>query len=147
MDITLVIIGLLIVLAAVLVAVVMCVVRWRRVLRIGGVNVALRWRIDGTGGGWHLGIGRYRGEQFAWYRVLSLRKGADRVFTRSDLEIAERRKPDGAEVYALPSGATVLRCESEDHEVIEIAMGPGTLTGFLSWLESAPPGHQVRRAS
>jgi hypothetical protein len=26
-------------------------------------------------------------------------------------------------------------------------MAPGALTGFLSWLESAPPGHQIPRAS
>jgi hypothetical protein len=41
----------------------------------------------------------------------------------------------------------VLRCESETQEAIEIAMGPGALTGFLSWLESAPPGRRLPRAS
>jgi hypothetical protein len=33
----------------------------------------------------------------------------------------------------------VLRCRVGERE-IELAMTPGVLTGFLSWLESAPPG-------
>ena len=36
-------------------------------------------------------------------------------------------------------GASVLCCRSGDQE-LELAMPPGVLTGFLSWLESAPPG-------
>jgi hypothetical protein len=34
----------------------------------------------------------------------------------------------------------VLRCRAGGSDV-EIAMAPGVLTGFLSWLEAAPPGH------
>ena len=30
---------------------------------------------------------------------------------------------------------------------VEIAMGPDALTGFLSWLESAPPGRSIPWAS
>lgn len=145
MTVTLVIIGLL---AAASLILLWVSLRWRRVLKQGGVNVALRWRADEASGvGWHLGIGRYLGEEFAWYRVLSLRRGPDRVLNRDDLQIAERREPTKQEVYALPVGATVLRCESSDGPVIEIAMASGALTGFLSWLESAPPGHQIPRAS
>lgn len=122
--------------------------RWVRVLRAGGVNVALRWRGSGqigdNGVGWHLGIGRYRGADFAWYRIMSLRLGPDRVLSRDELEIAERREPGGAEAYALPGGATVLRFTEGDTSAIEVAMGPGALTGFLSWLESSPPGRRMR---
>ncbi|MPY99314.1 MAG: DUF2550 family protein [Actinophytocola sp.] len=144
MAITLVVIGLLTAIAAVLAWVAL---RWRRVLLAGGINVALRWNDEQADLGWHLGIGRYQGERFVWFRVLSIRRGPDRVLYREDLQIAQRRDPAGSEVYALPSGASVLRCESSRGDTIEIAMATGALTGFLSWLESAPPGRQVRRAS
>lgn len=121
--------------------------RWFRMRRAGGVSVALRWRPDNVRAGWHLGIGRYEGEDFAWYRVWSLRSGPDRVFQREALEIADRRDPSGSESYAVPADATVLRFESDRQPAIEIAMGPGALTGFLSWLESAPPGRRLPYAS
>jgi hypothetical protein len=33
----------------------------------------------------------------------------------------------------------VLRCR-DGQRTVELAMTPGVLTGFLSWLEAAPPG-------
>ncbi|GAB3478122.1 uncharacterized protein DUF2550 [Amycolatopsis cihanbeyliensis] len=144
MGITLMVIGLLLVL---LTLTGWYLLRWVRMRKVGGVSVALRWRPDRARSGWHLGIGRYRGEEFVWHRVWSLRTGPDRVFHRDHLEIADRRDPIGTESYAVPAGSTVLRCESDRQEPIEIAMGPGALTGFLSWLESAPPGRRVPRAS
>lgn len=144
MEIVLVAIGLLIALG--LIALCWGILRWHRVLKIGGVNVALRWRTDQADLDWHLGIGRYQGEEFVWFRVLSLRFGPDRVLSRDGLVIRRRREPTGQEVYTLPQGASILRCESSTGEPLEIAMAPGALTGFLSWLESAPPGRQIRRA-
>ncbi|GAA3574309.1 DUF2550 domain-containing protein [Amycolatopsis ultiminotia] len=121
--------------------------RWIRMRRGGGVSVALRWRPDDPRSSWHLGLGRYEGDEFVWYRVWSLRSGPDRVFQRESMQIADRRDPSGSEAYAVPEGSTVLRCASSAQEAIEIAMGPGALTGFLSWLESAPPGQRLPRAS
>ncbi|WP_410654198.1 DUF2550 domain-containing protein [Amycolatopsis sp. lyj-112] len=121
--------------------------RWVRMRRGGGVSVALRWRPDEARSSWHLGLGRYEGDEFVWFRVWSLRNGPDRVFQRASMEIADRRDPSGTEAYAVPEGSIVLRCESATQEAIEIAMGPGALTGFLSWLESAPPGRRLPRAS
>lgn len=144
-DVTMVVIVLL--LAAAVAVLAWGAVRWHGVLKAGGITVALRWRMDQGDVGWHLGIGRYQGEQFVWFRVLSLRRGPDRVLNRDDLRIAERREPSGPEQYALPASSTVLRCESGTGGGIEIAMDSGALTGFLSWLESAPPGHQIPRAS
>ncbi|MEU6642057.1 DUF2550 domain-containing protein [Saccharomonospora sp. NPDC046836] len=144
MDIAIVVLALLL---ALLVVAVWYALRWVRMRRLGGVSVALRWQPDRERSGWHLGIGRYRGEEFVWYRVWSLRTGPDRIFQRDGLEIADRREPVGVESYAVPAGSTVLRFESDVQEPIEIAMGPGALTGFLSWLESAPPGRRIPRAS
>jgi hypothetical protein len=135
------VVGALLALVALILAYL--VVRRLRLLRAGGVHVALRTRIDDSGKGWQLGVGRYRGDEFAWFRVLSLRAGPDRVIRRHGLEIADRRDPGEPEAYGMPAGARVVRFRSRaggrDPEV-EIAMGPDALTGFLSWLESAPPG-------
>lgn len=144
MDITTIALALLLV--AVLVG-LWYGLRWVRMRRVGGVSVALRWQPDQARAGWHLGVGRYHGEEFVWYRVWSLRTGPDRVFHRERLRIVQRREPVGTESYAVPAGSTVLRCQSDDGAAIEIAMGPDALTGFLSWLESAPPGRRLPRAS
>ncbi len=111
-----------------------------RALRSGGVHAALRTRLDDTGKGWHLGVGRYQGDEFVWFRVLSLRPGPDRVISRSALEIADRRDPSGPELYSMPPSSRVLRFRETGAAEIELAMSPDALTGFLSWLESAPPG-------
>ncbi|MFL6142256.1 MAG: DUF2550 domain-containing protein [Labedaea sp.] len=140
MDTRLLLLALLALFASVL---AYLVVRRVRLLRSGGVHVALRTRFDDSGKGWHLGVGRYQGDEFAWFRVLSLRAGPDRVIRRSGLEIANRREPDGPEAYGMPAGARVIRFRNRRggaHPEVEIAMGPDALTGFLSWLESAPPG-------
>jgi hypothetical protein len=132
------------VLLLVLLLLVWLTMRRLRALRSGGVHAALRTRLDPSGKGWHLGVGRYRGDEFVWFRVLSLRPGPDRVIHRSGLEIADRRDPSGAELYGMPPGSRVLRFSdpagSTTEPETEIAMSPDTLTGFLSWLESAPPG-------
>ncbi|HEV7451095.1 MAG TPA: DUF2550 domain-containing protein [Pseudonocardiaceae bacterium] len=109
-----------------------------RLVRQGGIDVALRSRPNDAGRGWHQGVGRYRGDDFAWFGVSSLRSGPDRVFGREQLEIVERRGPTLPESYTMPSGSVVLRCRTDVDE-LELAMGEDTLTGFLSWLESAPP--------
>ena len=57
---------------------------------------------------------------------------------REQLEIVERRGPTPPETYVVPSGSVVVRCRTDVDE-LELAMRQDTLTGFLSWLESAPP--------
>jgi hypothetical protein len=118
-----------------------------RYLREGGIHVALRRRIDDHGRGWQVGVGRYRGDEFVWYRVLSVRSGPDHVIPRFGLEIVHRRQPSGQESYAMPVDATVLHCRADSGGEIELAIGAEALTGFLSWLESAPPGSIVPWAS
>jgi hypothetical protein len=129
----------LLVVAAVLVGFLM---RRLRLLRAGGVHVALRRRMAGGGPGWQLGVGRYRGDEFVWYRALSVRSGPDHVIPRLGLEIADRRAPSTPETYTMPVGATVLRCRGETGE-LELAMDSEAMTGFLSWLESSPPGRAI----
>jgi hypothetical protein len=141
-------VGALLVVVLVLAACGIVWLTWRRIreLRAGGIDVALRVRIDDAGRGWHLGVAHYRGEEFAWYRVLSLRSGPNWVLNRGELDIRTRREPSVAERYTMPAEATVLNLTGLHHN-LELAMGPDALTGFLSWLESAPPGRSVPWAS
>lgn len=121
-----------------------------RLMRGGGVDVCLRRRRavrDVTrAAGWHFGVGRYRGDELAWYRLTSFRPGATVVIDRTALEIVDRRPPNGAETYVMPQARTVLRCRI-DGEDLELGMSPGVLTGFLAWLEATPPGRSYRQAS
>lgn len=109
-----------------------------RLVRQGGVDVALRVSPNDAGYGWHQGVGRYRGDGFAWFSLSSLRSGPDRILDRERLQIVERRGPTAPESYAVPSESIVLRCRTGVEE-LELAMRQDALTGFLSWLESAPP--------
>ncbi len=135
-----------------------------RLMRGGGVDVCLRRRPVGVSrlasrfssrsgqpdasAGWHSGVARYHGDQLSWYRLTSFRPGSSLSLHRSELEIIGRRAPADAETYVMPLTSAVLRCRSHGAEV-ELAMTPGVLTGFLAWLEAAPPGRnaQYPRAS
>jgi len=127
-------------------------IRRVRLMRGGGVDVCLRRGPSSetrhVAAGWHFGVGRYRGNELAWYRLTSLWPGSTVLVDRSDLQILDRRAPSAVEVYALPQAASVLRCRAGGVD-LELAMTPGVLTGFLSWLEAAPPGHRTgyRQAS
>ncbi|MHA6796133.1 DUF2550 domain-containing protein [Pseudonocardia bannensis] len=133
-------------------------VRRVRLMRGGGVDVCLRRRSGicresresrDSAAGWHFGVGRYRGEQLAWHRLTSFRLGPTVSIDRNELEIVDRREPTGPESYALPPAAVVLRCRHPQGADLELAMSPGVLTGFLSWLEATPPGRSTgyRQAS
>jgi hypothetical protein len=135
-------------LLVVLLAVVGLVARRLQLLRGGGVDVSLRRRLDEPGGsGWQEGVGRYRGDELAWFRLASLWPGPTVVVDRTALEIVDRRPPTEAEVVAIPAAGVVLRCRTPAR-TLELAMAPGVLTGFLAWLEATPPGRTgYRQAS
>ena len=112
----------------------------RRVLTRSGGTFDCSLRLgSGDGKGWALGIGRYAGDSLEWYRVFSYAARPREVLARRDLEILDRRPPVGPEVFSLLAGAVVVKCRNAEG-FIEFAMSPEALTGFLAWLESAPPG-------
>lgn len=108
-------------------------------LRTGAIDVTLRDGSGSSGRGWVLGIARYSSDQLLWFRVFSLWPTPSRVMTRKQLEIQDRRRPDGTESWAVAPGSVILVCSSGGTPV-QLAMGEEALTGFLSWLEAAPPG-------
>jgi hypothetical protein len=102
--------------------------------------MSLRLYPDGQHGrGWALGVGRFVGDELQWFRTFSLSPRPKRVLSRHDLSVNSRRRPVGGESLALMSGSIVLACANPAGPV-DLAMTEAAETGFLSWLESAPPG-------
>ena len=97
----------------------------------------------GTGRGWVLGVGRYSGDLLEFFRIFSLLPRPRLVLTRGVLRYDGTRAPVGSEGHALYAGHVIVRCRSASQSV-ELAMAPDAVTGFLSWLEAAPPGSSPR---
>ena len=121
---------------------VLCLLFFRRgvIARRGGtVELSLRLSTMVPGRGWSSGLARFAGDELRWYRIFSFAFRPRRVLSRRGLAVERRRAPAGEERLVLPSDWVVVRCVSHQAPV-EIAMPLGTLTGFLSWVEGAPPG-------
>ncbi|MEU6946146.1 DUF2550 domain-containing protein [Streptomyces sp. NPDC046332] len=124
--------------------------RRRLIQRAGGTfDCSLRWNIpeepDPSGKGWVYGVARYSGDEIAWFRVFSYAPRPRRVLERSAIEVLERRMPEGEEELALLSDAVIQGCMHRGTR-LELAMSEDALTGFLAWLEAAPPGQRVNVA-
>jgi hypothetical protein len=120
----------------------------REIISHGGgtIEVSMRLSTMVDGRGWSSGVARFDGDELRWYRVFSFAPRPRRVLTRSGLAVESRRRPGGPERLALPPDWVILQCGSP-RGTVEIAMAPATVTGFLSWLESAPPGAIAQRAA
>lgn len=118
---------------------VLLFIRRQVIARAGSIEVSLRLSTYVEGRGWSPGIGRFVGEDFYWYRVFSFAVRPRRIFERRAFVVEQRRRPDAEEERSLPGQTVILRCRYGG-EMVEIAMAEGTVTGFLSWLEAAPPG-------
>jgi Protein of unknown function (DUF2550) len=101
--------------------------------------------LEPTGKGWVYGVARYSGDRVEWFRVFSYAPRPRHVLERDAIEVAGRRTPQGEEELALLSDAFVLSCVHRGTRV-ELAMSEDALTGFLAWLEAAPPGQRVNVA-
>jgi hypothetical protein len=97
------------------------------------------------GKGWVYGVARYSGDRVEWFRVFSYAPRPRRVLDRPAIEVMGRREPQGSEELALLSDAVVLSCVHRGTR-LELAMSDDALTGFLAWLEAAPPGQRVNVA-
>ena len=130
--------------------------------RGGTIEMYMRLSTYLPGRGWAPGVGRFTPDQLRWYRVFSFGLRPRRVLTRHGLTVEERRRPEGAERLAMPEGWVIVRCRSEAGTslsgvglagtgttagmgtagagpAVELALAETALSGFLSWLESAPP--------
>ncbi len=120
----------------------------RRVLldRGGGtVECGLRLKgADGSWQAWRLGVARYQLDELRWHQVFGVLLRPDVVLVRRNLIVAARRRPDPVEAANLGGEAVIIECREGPHaQPVELALGEGALTGFLAWLEAAPPGSHL----
>ena len=126
----------LVLVAVLLVAVVAAFLLRRRFL-LSGLGAVTMWLRPENTPRWSVGVAWYGGDTLLWYRALSLSVRPNQRLCRSELAIESRRAP-GRDDPALSPDSVVLRCRTGAGPR-ELAMDPSTVTGFLSWVESAPP--------
>ena len=109
----------------------------RRRFLLSGLGAVTMWlRPPGTPR-WAVGVAWYSGDTLLWYRALSLSVRPTQRLCRSEFHVDARRRPTGEDL-ALPAESVVLTCRTGAGPQ-ELAMDSSTVTGFLSWIESAPP--------
>jgi hypothetical protein len=130
----------------VLLAIGFLILRRALFIRAGGtIRLSVRTSVSVPERGWSNGLGRFVGDDLRFYRIFSFTLRPKRTLTRANLVVISRRTPAGQESFSLPADWVILRCSWPSGEPIEIAMAATTVTGFLSWLESAPPGEVATR--
>jgi hypothetical protein len=107
--------------------------------RGGAIAMAVRIYHRVPGRGWAPGFAKFDSGRLSWYRMFSFALRPRRTLDRNELKVEQRRDPIGAERQVFPPSVVILCCHSP-HGEVEIAMTRSALTGFLSWLEAAPPG-------
>jgi uncharacterized protein DUF2550 len=128
--------ALLILAGALLVALVVAFLLRRRFL-LSGLGAVTMWLRPTGSTRWSVGVAWYGGDALLWYRALSLSVRPQQRLCRAEVRVQGKRRV-GAEDVSLPADVVVLSCATAVGPR-ELAMDPSTVTGFLSWVESAPP--------
>ena len=127
----------LLVLAGALVAAAVAAFFLRRRFLLSGLGAVTMWLRPAGSPRWAVGVAWYGGDSLLWYRALSLSVRPQQRLCRSELRVEARRSAQPGDL-ALPGDVVVLTCETGEGPQ-ELAMDAPVLTGFLSWVESAPP--------
>ena len=109
----------------------------RRRFLLSGLGAVTMWVREPGAPRWAVGVAWYSGETLLWYRALSLSVRPNRRMCRSEFRVDARRRPTRGDL-SLPADSVILTCRTETGPQ-ELAMDSSTVTGFLSWIESAPP--------
>ncbi|MEE4022555.1 DUF2550 domain-containing protein [Gordonia sp. PKS22-38] len=122
------------------VALVMCGLLAYRLsqLRRMGTPVLLRQIPAADDEGWRHGTVHYSDDALRYFRLTALRPGPTRTLVRQSIEITGRRRPFGSESDIL-EGMVILELGAgadDEGRAYELAMAPGGVTAFQSWLES-----------
>jgi len=136
------VVGLLLVLIVVYLGAIVTRRRW--IGRHGGTfEFSLRLTLEGTGGGWAMGIGRFSGDHLEWFRTFSIVLRPARTWTRDELHYAGRRERTEDDEHSVYADHVIVRCDGPKGP-LEFAMPLTAVTGFLAWLEASPPGRGHR---
>jgi hypothetical protein len=127
---------LLVLLGVVLVVVAVAFLLRRRFL-LSGLGAVTMWLRPIRSPRWSVGVAWYGGDMLLWYRGLSLSVRPQERLCRAELRVESQRGP-GRDDLALPADVVVLTIATPEGPR-ELAMESSTVTGFLSWVESAPP--------
>jgi hypothetical protein len=122
----------------------------REIIARRGATIGMSMRLSTyvPGRGWAPGLATFTGDELRWYRLFSLGVRPRRVLVRQNLRVDQRRPPEGAEHLTMPENWIVLRCTAvarssysreRSNEAVELALAEAAVSGFLSWIESAPP--------
>jgi hypothetical protein len=125
------------VLAGLLVVALVAAFLLRRRFLLSGLGAVTMWLRPAGTPRWSVGVAWYSGDTLLWYRALSLSVRPNKRLCRSEFHV-EGRRPATRDDLALPAESVVLTCRTGAGPQ-ELAMDLSTVTGFLSWIESAPP--------
>jgi hypothetical protein len=106
----------------------------RMISSVGSLAVALK-RGDQR---WANGVGRYSGDEFLWYRTLTLSPAAAMRMPRAELSVLSTRGWDANRDMALRPNLMIVECSFRG-ETVCLGFPDSGLTGFLSWLEASAP--------
>ncbi len=127
----------LLVLLGLLLLIVAVVFLLRRRFLLSGLGAVTMWLRPAGSSRWSVGVAWLGADMLLWYRGLSLSVRPQERLCRAELAVESRRTP-GPDDRSLPSDVVVLDCATSEGPR-ELAMDLSTVTGFLSWVESAPP--------
>jgi hypothetical protein len=117
----------------------------RALIERGGGTVDCGLRLQGADHAWRLGVASYQPDELRWHQVFGVLLRPDESFPRRTLSVVSRRPPDSDEMSSLGQDMVVVECRAgERAEAMELAMTESALTGFLAWLEGAPPSAHLR---
>ena len=132
------------ILALVVLSIVWFFIRQRLLVKGRGAFICgLRTCGGDKPGSWMLGMARYVPGRFEWYRVLDPRLAPTIVLDRGPLSFVEHHHPtrDDAMPFSVDGEiVTVTTGRPRRAATVQLVVNHQTLTGFVSWAESAPPG-------
>ena len=111
-----------------------------RAVRGHSTPLLLSHRSGRRAGVWRYGAMRYTGDEAMFYRLVSLRPGADLRIVRRTITPGERRPPSGRELDLAEDGEVVVpvtgATPAGEPVDVELCLVPDALTALLSWVEA-----------
>ena len=127
----------------------------RYLLERSGGTVECAVRQPAESGTWRLGVLSYQKDSLCWYGALGVLLRPEHVYSRRAFSVVSRRPTLPSETVTLGADRIVVELAigteaggsglpvGEGAERVEFAMTEEALTGFLAWIEAAPPGSHL----